>query len=106
MKFHDLYQIVNNNDDCVILRLKEGSEHDLWLLPFFDGNEKDIKVSKGEGSTITVKTLDGNIYSWSWGGRHYTLTSENVSKKGHLIKQALELDFGLVRSTLQFNQYG
>jgi len=114
MKFHNLYQIVANNDECVILRLKEGCEHDLWLIPFFDGNEKDIKVLKGEGTTVTVKTLDDKVYSWSWGGRSYTLTSENVAKKGHLIKQALEIDFGIYmgndankrRKTNHINDYG
>lgn len=114
MKLHELYKLIENNDDCVILQLKDGCENELWKVPFFDGNEKDIKISKGGHTTVSIRSMDGKAYSWGWGDNGYTLTSENITKKGHLLKEVLELDYGIYmggntnkrKSTNHISDYG
>lgn len=91
-KLVDLVQIVENNRDCVILEVV-GSMLDLIKLGWFDGNEIMFRLTKGEDHTCTVWTKEGKNYSWSWGRSGYTLVSDNMTKRGHLIQECIEQDF-------------
>ena len=95
MKLFDCVELVQNNYDCVILKVKEGKEFDLICLGCFDGNEKMFRLTKGGDHTCTVWNKDGKSYSWYWGESGYTLVSDNMHKRGRLIQECIEEDFGI-----------
>ena len=90
-KLCELVKIVENNMDCVILEVT-GSMLDLIKLGCFNGDEKLIRLTKGDSHTCTVWT-DANHYSWHWGIGGYTLVSDQMEKKGRMIQECIERDF-------------
>lgn len=92
MKLSEMVEIVVNNNECVVLKVKENQTFNLITLGCFNGNETILRLTKGRDHTCTVWEGEKN-YSWHWGERGYTLVSDNLSKKGHLIERTIEDDF-------------
>lgn len=90
-KLCELVKIVENNMDCVILEVT-GSMLDLIKLGCFNGDEKLIRLTKGDNHTCTVWTKEKN-YSWHWGIGGHTLVSNQMEKKGRMIQECIERDF-------------
>lgn len=90
----DLVEIETNNSECVVLKIKNGSELSLIKLGCFDGNEKMIRVTKGKNHTYTIISKD-NQYSWEYGETSYTIVSENTDRKRFLINDCIENDFDI-----------
>ena len=63
----DYVEIIENNMECVILKVKPDSRMALIALGCFNGNEEMIRLTKGETQTCTLFYKDGGISSWSWG---------------------------------------
>lgn len=95
MKLCNLVDIIENNNECVLLKVKENVFVDLLKLGCFDGNEQYIRLTKGENHTCTIITNDGKSFSWSWGKSGYTIVSDNVSKKGKMIESCIVDDFNI-----------
>lgn len=95
-KLHELMTLVSNTEDAVVLKIKEGSEMDLICLGCFDGDETLIRLTKGRNQTCTIWTKDNKHDSWMWGDSGYTLVSQNTSRKGHMIQQAIEDGFDIL----------
>lgn len=93
-KLSELVTIRTNNEDCVVLQVKENMRYNLIDLGCFDGNEEIIRLTKGRNHTATVFTKD-NSFSWNWGEGGYTLVSDKTSKCGKLIQECIEEDFGI-----------
>lgn len=93
-KLCDLVEIEENNMECVILKIKENSMLDLIKLGCFEGNERLIRITKGENHTITIFT-DKSNYSWYYGEKGYTIVSDNTDRKRFLISDCIENDFNI-----------
>lgn len=94
-KLCDLVDIVENNIECVLLKVKENAKIDLLILGCFNGDEEYIRLTKGKDHTCTVITKNGEHYDWEWGKSGYTLVSDNVKKKGKLIQDCIVDDFNI-----------
>ena len=95
-KLFELVTIVSNTEDAVVLRVKPNCRMDLICLGCFNGDEDILRLTKGRSMTCTVWTTAGNHYDWSWGEGGYTLVSENMTKKGHMIKECIEDGFDIL----------
>lgn len=90
-KLCELVKIVENNEECVVLEVT-GSRLDLIKLGCFNGDEKLIRLTKGDSHTCTVWTDNGH-FSWHWGIGGHTIVSNETSKKGNLIQDCITKDF-------------
>lgn len=46
MKLKDMVELVANNDDCVVLKVKDGQEMNLISLGCFNGDEAMMRLTK------------------------------------------------------------
>ena len=90
-----LVDIIENNEECVILKVKSNKKLDLIKLGCFDGNEELIRLTKGEDHTCTIFRTNDKPFSWHWGRSGYTLVSDNVSTMGKLIEACITEDFDI-----------
>lgn len=109
-KLKDYVELIENNKDCVILKVKDGSKLGLISLGYFNGNEDLIRLTKGEQRTCTVFYADGTNFSWYWGKNSTLLVSDAVQKKGRLIEECLMMDFDIniidkIEDTLYIKNY-
>jgi len=88
-KFADCLELVGNNADCAILKVKDGKNMDLITLGCFDGDEVMFRLTKGDDHTCTEWTADGKHFSWDWGYHGYTLVSEKTSEAGKMVEEVL-----------------
>lgn len=95
MKLCDLVEIIENNMNCVVLKVKDDSRLELIKLGYFSGNEDIIRLTKGDVHTCTIINKDGTNYDWYWGKGGYLLVSDNMTKKGHLIEECIKEDFDI-----------
>lgn len=95
MKLKDMVELAVNNQDCVVLKVKDGQEMNLISLGCFNGNETMMRLTKGKDVTCTLFRRDGKSFSWYWGISGYTLVSGQVSQMGRLIQDCIEKDFGI-----------
>ena len=88
--------IKENNEECVILKVKKNQFENLIALGCFDGNETMFRLTKGGDHTCTVwHGTENKSYSWDWGESGYTLVSEKMKRMGSMIQSAIRDDFGI-----------
>lgn len=87
--------ITENNETCVVLKVKKNSAAGLVALGPFDGTETMFRLTKGRQHTCTLWKKDGSPFSWDWGEDGYTLVSDGVAKMGRLVEDAITSDFGI-----------
>lgn len=109
-KLKDYVELIENNKDCAILKVKDGSRLGLISLGYFNGNEDLIRLTKGKQRTCTVFYTDGTNFSWYWGNGSTLLVSDAVQKKGRLIEECLMMDFDInmvdkIEDTLYIKDY-
>ncbi len=90
-----LVDILENNKDCVLLKVKEDARLDLIKLGCFTGNEELMRLTKGEDHTCTIINKDGTTFSWHWGKSGHTIVTDETSKKGKLIEECITEDFDI-----------
>ena len=91
-----LVDIIENNENCVVLKVKDNKEMDLIKLGCFDGDERLIRLTKGKNHTCTTFYNDNRKpLSWDWGESGFTLVSDNVRKMGRLIEDCITEDFDI-----------
>lgn len=95
MKLKDMVELAVNNDDCVVLKVKDGQEMNLISLGCFNGDETMMRLTKGKNVTCTLFRQGGKRFSWYWGIDGYTLVSDQVWRMGRLIQDCIEKDFGI-----------
>ena len=88
--------IAENNENCVVLKIKKNAFMGLVGLGCFNGNETFIRLTKGGNHTCTVWHSDGKSVSWEWGNGGYTLVCDSLDKIGRLVQNCIEYDFGIV----------
>ena len=80
-EFWEIVDIIENNHNCVLMKIKPNSTLDLIKLGCFEGDEDMIRFARDNGDTITVFTKDGKYYSWARG----TLVSDSMQVKRRMI---------------------
>jgi hypothetical protein len=90
-KLWQITDVVTNNNDCVVLKVKGGSEMDLISLGCFEGDETMFRVTKHGKHTFTVWRKDGTNYSWYWGIGGHTLVSDSMHDKRILLMNVVKM---------------
>lgn len=75
-KLWDITEVVTDNKECVVFKVKEGSEMDLISLGCFDGDETMFRITKKGDHTFTIWTVGNRHFSWYWGLRGHTIVAE------------------------------
>ena len=94
-KFGELVTLEEDNEHCVILKVKPNCEMDLIKLGCFDGDETMFRLTKGSSVTCTVFRKDDKPYSWHWGLGGHTLVSDSMDKKAKFIQNHIEKNLGI-----------
>lgn len=95
-KLSSMVTIFENNENCVILKVKKNQSANLIALGCFDGDETMFRLTKGCQHGCTVwHGANNKHYTWEWGERGYTLVSKSISNCGAMIRRAIEDDFGI-----------
>lgn len=94
-KLKDMVELVENNDNCVVLKVKDGHELDLICTGCFNGNETMFRLTKGRTVTCTIYRNNGQAFSWEWGAGGFTLVTDAIKRKGTMIQNCIEKDFGI-----------
>ena len=95
-KLHELVELISNTTEAVVLKVKPNSSLDLICLGCFSGDETLIRLTKGKTLVCTIWTGRGTNYSWQWGEGGFTLVTENMTKKGHMIQHCIEDYFDIL----------
>lgn len=96
MKLSEITTVEVNNENCVVLKVKENKFIELVSLGCFDGSETMFRLTKGGQHTCTVwHGADNKSYSWDWGVYGYTLVSDKLREQGSLIYKTIEKDFNI-----------
>ena len=88
-------EILANNENCVVLKVKPESRIDLICIGCFNGNEDMIRLTKGVTQTITIFYDNKTFSSWYWGGGESKLVSDETKKLGEMVQRCLEDDFDI-----------
>lgn len=93
-KLYDIVKLQVNNQECVVLEVKEDdcSYFKLIGLGYFNGNEKCFRMTKGENQTCTIFYKDRSPFTWNLGR---TCVTPNVRKMGRIVLDCMEKDFGI-----------
>lgn len=94
-KLIDYVDILENNEECVVLKVLPESKKGLICLGYFTGKETMFRLTKGNTQTCTVFYNDNTIAEWYWGHGGSTCVSEATRKTGHLIQACIEQDLDI-----------
>lgn len=96
-KLYDLVEVMENNEACVILKVKPAKDLFIKLicLGCFEGDEMMFRLTKGKNHTCTVFRREGKPYSWEWGMSGHTLVCKAMQERGRMIERCIRDDFGI-----------
>ncbi len=92
----ELVDIVENNENCVVFKVKDDTVMDLIALGCFKGTEDMLRMTKGRTPEITVFNKDGSNYSYHFGEGSTTVISDNMMQQREMIRECAILNFGIV----------
>ena len=95
MKLKDMVELAVNNEDCVVLKVKDGQEMNLISLGCFNGDEAMMRLTKGKDVACTLFRKNGSHFAWNWGYSGFTIVSDQTRRMGQLVQQCIENDFGI-----------
>ena len=95
-KLCDLVDVVINNENCVVFKIKDDTRMDLIALGCFKGTEDMIRMTKGRTPEITIFNQDGSNYAYHFGEGSTTVISDNLCQQRTKIRECAILDFGIV----------
>ena len=88
----DCVVLMENNDNCVVLKVKEDCVMDLICLGCFSGNETMIRMTKDDDdNSYCIWYNNGNTCSWS----NRTIKSTQLGKKQKMIAKCIHSDMGI-----------
>ena len=91
-KLVDCIEVITNNNDCVVLKVKEDKRIDLIAMGYFNGNEEMIRMTKGnDNNSYTIWSNNGKTFNWN----NRTLKSDNLSKLQKIIAKCTHHDLGI-----------
>lgn len=95
-KLSQMVTIMENNEQCVVLKVKKNQFANLVSLGCFDGDETMFRLTKGSDHTCTVwHGPDNKHYEWHWGDSGYTLVTDSMRNRGHLIQNCISDELGI-----------
>lgn len=94
-KLIDYVDILENNEECVVLKVLPNSKEGLICLGYFTGNETMFRLTKGDTQTCTIFYNDNTTAQWHWGRGSSTCVSEATRKTGRLIQACIEQDLDI-----------
>lgn len=95
-KLSTMVTIAENNEECVILKVKKNQFANLVGLGCFNGDETMFRLTKGRNHTCTVwHGPENKSYNWYWGESGYTLVSDKMDKEGSLIQNCIQNELGI-----------
>lgn len=74
----DVFELVENNDNLVVLKVKADDNLTIALNPYVNATYDYISVTKGKDHILTIIKKDGTSFSFHWGYGGYTLISEDL----------------------------
>lgn len=91
-KLADCVEVISNNKDCVVLKIKENKRMDLIALGYFNGNEEMIRMTKDKNNnSYTIWSNNGKICNWN----NSTLISDNLKKIQKIIAKCIYHDLDI-----------
>jgi hypothetical protein len=96
-KLAELVKVEENNENCVLLKVKPKSSLELMKIGFFKGTEQYFRVTKNKRfatHTLTVWRKGENAWSIDW-GTETTCVSETTRKMRLEVVDCIVKDFGI-----------
>ena len=96
-KLAELVKVEENNENCVLLKVKPKSSLELMKIGFFTGTEQYFRVTKNKPSathTLTVWRKNENAWSINW-GTETTCVDETTKKMRLAVVDCIVKDFGI-----------
>lgn len=90
-KLYDLVELLEDNAECVVLKVKDNSRLKLICLGCFSGNETMFRITKGAYHTYTTFYDHQKPFSWELGINAFL--PESAWKCAELIKKCVTTDF-------------
>ena len=101
-----LCDVVENDENVVILAVKEGTKPFDLIRLGFTGTETMFRMTKErENTSVTIFKEDEKPFSMSMGSRGTTVVSEGMRIARNLIVEAVHLDFGIVTHGAYANRF-
>lgn len=95
-RLSQMVTIMENNENCVVLKVKKNQFANLVGLGCFNGDETMFRLTKGSDHTCTVWHGENNKhYSWNWGSSGYTLVTDKLHSQGIMVQNCIADDFGI-----------
>lgn len=109
MNLCQVVDVIENNNNVVVLMVKENMRLALASLKGFDGTESIIRVAKGNPLKISVYS---KMHLMAWVDGCDMPVSRRYAAMGKAIRECLEVDFGIhigtdseqVAATLRINK--
>lgn len=89
-KMKDYLKIVENNNDSVVIKVKELTNLQIAQKPCFDSSMDYITITRGSKQVLTVINKKGGTFSFHWGIGGYTLISDNLQELKRVVLRFLE----------------
>ena len=88
----DCVELIENNDKCVVLKVKSECKMDLICTGCFSGNETMIRMTKDDdNNNYCIWHENGKTCSWN----NHTLISDNLGKIQRMIAKCIHADMGI-----------
>lgn len=86
----DYLEITKNDNELVILKVKELTNLQIAQKPCFDSSMDYITITRGRTQVLTVISKEGGTFSFCWGDGGYTLISGNLEELKRVVLRFLE----------------
>lgn len=91
-KLVDCVDVITNNENCVVLKVKENKRMDLIAMGYFSGDEETMRMTKdNDNNSYTIWSNNGNICNWN----NRTLKADSLSKLQKIIAKCIHHDLGI-----------
>ena len=91
-KLADCIEVITNNDNCVMLKIKEDKRMDLIATGYFNGDEEMIRMTKdNDNNSYTIWSNNGKAFNWN----NRTLKSDDLRKLQKAIAKCIHHDLGI-----------
>lgn len=92
VRLADCIEVITNNENCVVLKVKEDKRIDLIAMGYFYGNEEMIRMTKDDdNNSYTIWSNNGKACDWD----NRTLKSDDLSKLQKIIAKCIHHDLGI-----------
>lgn len=86
----DYLEIVENNDNSVVIKVKDLTNLQIARKPCFNSSMDYITITRGGKQVLTIIKKDGTTSSFHWGDGGYTLISDNLEELKRVVLRFLE----------------